>query len=276
MYQGHPFRSGVRTIFESSPPKSLRKPVVGVEISIDRENFREKAKPSEIEALLESIADPAAVHLVQIDPNSKLTRVPSAVARFVNLEYAHVSGSKLTDYSALFELRKIKSLFVIGHKAPQLWPMPELRLESFRSIRDRLEACSLSADRLWLQSSKLRRFDGGSVRRLEIENCNSLDLDSIGNLQGLAELQLMSKQKLPSLDFLGRSPSLRELSIYASLKDTNVDELKRSTTLTRVVIQLSAKRIAEVGVANPLLAITNGVDCFMGGKPARHNGDFWP
>jgi hypothetical protein len=275
VHQGHPVSTGIRRVTESTPEKSLQRPVNGLVIGVDPKNFKAKPKLDEIERLLGSV-DAGSLRLLVIEPSSRLDRVPAAVARFSELEYAHVAGRALKHYDALFELRKIKSLFVMSYREPSLWPMPELELESFRSTRDSLETCSLSADELWFQSSKLRRFDGGTAKKLTLESCNSLDLDSLANLHGLAELQIMTNTKLPSLDFLGRCPALREISIYASLKDTNVDELKRSRTLTRATIQLTAKRIEEVGVANPRLAITNGVTCFMGGKPARHIGDFYP
>jgi hypothetical protein len=274
VYQGHPFRTGVRSIVESNPATSLRRPVIGLEIGIDRANLRAKPKLPQLESLLTSIADPAAVRLLQIAPESLLDRVPSAVARFTELEYAHVSGRKLASYDALFELRKIKSLFVMSYRAPTLWPMAEL--ESFRSIGDSLESCALSAAKLWLQRSKLCRFEGGAVKTLKLENCGSLDLDSLATLDGLEALDIMNQPHLKSLDFLGRCPSLRSLSLYSRLTDTNVDELKRTRTLTRVIIQLTAKRLEEVGVANPRLAITNGQVCFMAGKPAKHFGGFYP
>jgi hypothetical protein len=274
MYQGHPFRSGVRTILESSPPPSLRAPVVGVKLTPDPLHHRARPKLPELESLLASV-NPSTVRLVEIDPASQLDRVPRAVANFSGLAFAHVSGRRLRDYEALSGLREIKSLFVIGYREPTLWPMTVRALESFRTIGDSLASCSLSSQRLWFQRSKLRRFDGGAVEELRLENCRSLDHSSIPTLVGLRHLLLMG-QPFSSLDFLAACPALRELEIYSPPKEADLGELKRTKTIERVTLSTHDRLVEEIGRANPRLAISSGSVCFVGGKPARHFGDFYP
>lgn len=274
MHQGHPFRAGVRSITESAPPSSLRAPVVGLRIGPGDGAHRARAKLPELESLLESVA-PDSVRLLEIEPASQLDRVPRAVSRFSQLQYAHVAGRKLRDYSALASQREVKSLFVTGYREATLWPMPQLALDSFRSIGDSLTSCALSSKKLWFQRSKLQRFDGGVVDELWLEKCPSLDHDSIRTLTGLRHLTLMG-QRLVSLDFLAASPSIRMLDIFALPKSVDVDELVRTTTIERVFLGTNDKVVERIGAANPRLAITNGEACFIGGKPARHFGDFHP
>jgi len=274
MYQGHPFRTGVRAITESAPPSSLRAPVIGLRIGPGDGHHRARAKLTELETLLDSVA-PGPLRLLEIDPSSQLDRVPRAVERFMQLQYAHVAGRKLRDYGALASLRAITSLFVTGYRETTLWPMPQLALQSFRSIGDSLVSCALSSKKLWLQRSKVRRFEGGTVDELWLDKCLSLDHESIRHLVGLRHLTLMG-QPLASLDFLAASPTIRSLDVFALPKSTNVDELLRSTTLERVFLGVTAKMVERIGRANPRLAITNGETCFMGGSPARHFGDFHP
>ncbi len=273
MHQGHPFRAGIREIVESAPPASLRRPVVGVKILPDSKQPRAKPRLSEIESLLDGVTDPGSVRMVDIDYASRLNRVPDGVARFSHLEYAHVGGRRIKNYEALAGLSNVKSLFITNYTEPQLWPMTPLALESFRSIGDSLDTCEISSKKLWLQRSKLRRFDGGRVRSLRVEKCKSLDLESIGALDGLEELIILSAPKLPDLAFLANCPKLKRLDIFSALRGTNLDELER-TTIERVTIQIAAKQIEEVGTANPELAITNGSTCYIGGKPADHFKDF--
>src|SRR5689334_5051349 len=78
MYQGHPFRTGVRTLLESKPAV-LRAPVVGVAIAIDRKNPRGTPKLPEIERVLGAIAAPEAVRLLEIEPSCLLDRVSCGV-----------------------------------------------------------------------------------------------------------------------------------------------------------------------------------------------------
>jgi hypothetical protein len=275
MHQGHPFRTGVRKITETKPPTSLRRPVVGVRIVSDPKGSRAKPEIDRIESLLSSVTEPSTVRLLDIEFDCRLDRVPQGAARFSELEYAHVAGRRIVDYSALAPLRNIKSLFVTNYTEPTLWPMDGLSLDSFRSIADRLETCSLSAGTLWLQRSTLRRFTGGTVAKLQVEKCNNLDLATIAALEGLEELQIMSMPKLLDFGFLSRCSHLKRLEVYSRLRGTNVDELKRSRTLEWVLIQLPSKLIREVGVANPNIAISNGDTCFIGGQPADHFKEFF-
>lgn len=272
MHQGHPFRTGVRAITESAPPSSLRAPVVGLRIGPGDGAHRARAKLPELESLLESVA-PDSVRLLEIEPASQLDWVPRAISRFTQLQYAHVAGRKLRDYSALASLREVKSLFVTGYREPTLWPMPQLALESFRSIGDSLTSCALSSKKLWFQRSKLQAFEGGVVDELWLEKCPSLDHDSIRTLTGLRHLVLMG-QSLVSLDFLAASPGIRMLDIFALPKSADVDELVRTSTIERVFLGTNDKVVERIGTANPRLAITNGEACFIGGRPARHFGDF--
>lgn len=263
----------MRDVIESKPPTSLRAPVVGIRFEVDPANRRARPATAAIEALLATVS-PDAVRLLEIPPDSQLDRVPHAAARFTKLTHAHVSGRKLRDYSSLAELRDLESLFITYYREPRLFPTSARNLMSFRSIRDQLETCSLSSDELWFQTSKLQRFEGGKVRKLQLEGCRALDHESIRSLEGVEELQLMN-QPVTNLDFLDGLPKLRHLDYYSGIKGVDFGALLRTRGL-RVSLSGPDKLVAELGRANPRLSISSGSACFIGGEPARHFGDFYP
>ena len=111
------------TIIESRP-RNARIPanVRAIRISPDAKDWKAKPRLDDIDALIARLP-PHTVELIDIDYDSRLPRLPCLDSQS-NIRYAHIGAHKLRDYSPLFSLTRLESLFLVSFPLAGLVSVP--------------------------------------------------------------------------------------------------------------------------------------------------------
>jgi hypothetical protein len=256
------------TIIESRP-RNARIPanVRAIRISPDAKDWKAKPRLDDIDALIARLP-PHTVELIDIDYDSRLPRLPCLDSQS-NIRYAHIGAHKLRDYSPLFSLTRLESLFLVSFPLADLSAFQGRRLIYLRVIRGRVTHLDLSATAMFLQScTKLRTFGKVGIANLILESCRRVDLASLAMVQGLRQLRLLAPGPLPSIDALRGCKSLESLVITATpLGESDFRALGKMPRLNWVFLTVGDTRVAELSKAFPRVMFTNGSACFRGTKP---------
>src|SRR5262249_20644726 len=162
-----------------------------------------------------------------------------------NIRYAHIGAHKLRDYSPLFGLTRLQSLFLVSFPFPDLSGFRVRRLNRLRLIRGRVTHLDLSAPAVLLQScANLRTFGAVGIANLILESCKRVELASLATVRGLTTLQLLSPGPLPNIDALRGCKSLESLVITATpLGKTDFGALGQMRRLKWVFLTVGDARV---------------------------------
>ena len=258
MYNGNPFRKRTLRINEGFPSKrwSFRRPRA-IEIEPDKKRYDAAAKLKAINSILERVKHKDRIRLFGIHYSSNLRRLPD-INLFPELSYAHIAGRRIKTYEKLYELKNVQRLFLCSYTQRDMSSFSHLKLRKFRAIRGGIELFDISADKVLLQDCRhLRRFGRVTIRDLCIENSQNTDLDTLGHVQGLARLQLLSRKSIPSFDFLRDIPTLQDLVITANaLNRTDISYLLEAP-IPKMFLGVRNALIRKIGTANPRTIVTN-------------------
>lgn len=276
MYNGNPYHKKTLRLREGTPrsPASFAG-IQAIEILANEGVKPPKPKIDSINNVLQKVPEKERIKLLGIDYNSNLNQIP-AFELFPNATHVHIAGRKIKKYDSLPLLRKTRHFFLCSYKEPDLSAFRDFRLESFRAIRGRIKVYDLSSDRVLIQDCNyLSRFDRVSIRNLEIECSQKLDLASLSNVNGMKELTLRSRKSIPSFDFLEDLDQLENLTITAN----NLRHADKSylcdVGVPRMFLGVSTDTIAEIGNANHNVVVTNGDVLMHGGKRFDDCSLYW-
>lgn len=276
MYNGNPYHENTLRLREGTPrsPASFAG-VQAIEILGNEGAKPLKPKLDGINSVLQDVPQKERIKLLGIGYNSELNQLP-AFELFPNATHVHIAGRKIKKYDSLPLLRKTTHFFVCSYKEPDLSAFRGFRLESFRAIRGRIEVYDLSSDHVLVQDCNyLRRFDTVSIKNVEIEGSQELDLASLSNVNGMKELTLRSRKSIPSFDFLENLDQLENLTITAnSLTKTDKTYLYE-VGVPKMFLGVSTDTIAEIGNANHNVVVTNGAVLMYGGKKFDDCSLYW-
>jgi hypothetical protein len=211
------------------------------------------------------------VELIDIHYNSRLPRLP-CLDKQNSIRYAHIGAHKVRDYGHLFELTRLKSLFLVSVPLPDLSQIRSRRLEYLRLIRGRIKHFDVPAATVFLQRcTSLRTFGKVNIINLILQSCRRADLASLAVVRGLRQLRLLAPGPVPSIDALCGCKSLESLVITAApLSETDFRVLGNMPSLKWIFLTVGDRRVAEVSTALPRVMITNGSACFRESKPLSH------
>jgi len=104
------------------------------------------------------------------------------------------------------------------------------------------------------------------VKKLEVESCNKLDLNTIPRLQNLVYLTFRSRKNITDLNFILELKKLKGLLITASpLSKADLSALLTSESLQDAFISASKRVVESIAKANKKLIVSNGdYDYFNG------------
>jgi len=149
------------------------------------------------------------------------------------------SGSKkMTDWSRNTSFPKLANLWISGPSDESLARFDSGALETASCFGGRLSAFDISATEVWVFGMRrLRTFGDVATRRLKVESCSKMDLDSLGNVKGLQQLGLPPSDLL-KLDFgpLFSCRSLQTIETAAELSEIR-EVAKRLPSTVRIGIR---------------------------------------
>jgi hypothetical protein len=269
MFEPNPFgKEGTVNIIETRPRNVRILPTTRA-ICIRPDPNDRKAKPhvDDIDAFIARLP-PHTIELIDIHYDSLLPRLPCLDGQG-NIRYAHIGAHKLRDYSPLFGLTRLESLFLVSFPLPDLSAFQTRRLNYLRLIRGRVAHLDLSATAVFLQGcTNLRTFGTVSIDNLIVGSCRRVDLASLAMVQGLRQLRLLAPGPLPSIDPLRGCKSLESLEITATpLGKTDFRVLGEMPSLKWLFLTVGDARVAELSKALPRVMVTNGSACFRASKP---------
>jgi hypothetical protein len=151
MFEPNPFgKEGTVNIIETRP-RNVRILPNARAICIRPDPKDPKAKPrvDDIDAFIARLP-PHTVELIDIHYDSLLPRLPRLDGQG-NIRFAHIGARKLRDYSPLFGLTRLESLFLVSFSLPDLSAFQTRQLKYLRLIRGRLTHLDLSATAAFLQ-----------------------------------------------------------------------------------------------------------------------------
>ncbi len=272
MFEPNPFRKAGTVNIVETRPRNARIPPNARAICIrpDPKDWKTKPRLDDIDALIARVP-PHTVELFDIHYNSLLPRLPCLDSQR-NIRYAHIGAHKLRDYSPLFGLTCLESLFLVSFSLPDLSPFQARRLKYLRLIRGRVTHLDVSATAMFLaRCTNLRTFGTLSIANLILESCQRVDLVSLAMVRGLRQLRLLAPGPLPSVHALRRCELLESLVITATpLGKTDFRVLGDIPSLKWVFLTIGDTRVAELSKALPRIMVTNGSACFRAAKPLSH------
>lgn len=268
MYQGNPFSKNTISIDESSPPPILTedKNILGIAIYPNEENYNARPQLNKINELLLKIHNPNSVKLFEVDYDSNLQQLPN-LEKFQNIEYLHIAGRKIKEFDIISKLNKLKSLFLVNYKFKTI---PKLNIEGlidFRAIRGKLEIIDFSSECFEFQScQKLIKFEKIKSKKVSIESCHNVNLESFANVDKLETLEIRGIKKLISLSFLCKCNELRELVITATnMLEVDTKVLNSTQNLKKCFFgQCSKKLLRKFAQDAPTILFSNGDISFKG------------
>jgi hypothetical protein len=268
MFEPNPFgKEGTVNIIETRP-RNVRILSNARAICIRPDPKDPKAKPrvDDIDAFIARLP-PHTVELIDIHYDSLLPRLPRLDGQG-NIRFAHIGARKLRDYSPLFGLTRLESLFLVSFSLPDLSAFQTRQLKYLRLIRGRLTHLDLSATAAFLQRcTNLRTFGAVSIANLILESCQRVDLASLTMVEGLRQLRLLAPGPLPSFHALRGCKSLESLVITATpLGKTDFGALGEMPSLKWVFLTVGDARVSELSKALPRVMVTNGSACFRASK----------
>jgi hypothetical protein len=188
------------TIIETSPGEArIPETVRAVCIRPDPKDWKAKPRRDEIEDIIAGLpAD--TVELIDIDYACYLSRLP-CLSRQNHIRYVHLGAHKLRDYSPLFMLKRIESLFLASVPFTSLSAFQDRPLKYIRLIRGRVTQVDVSAPRVFLQGcTRLTTFGDVSIPSLCLESCRRVDLTSVAIVRRLRQLQWFAPGLLASIE----------------------------------------------------------------------------
>jgi hypothetical protein len=269
MREANPFGKGATANIVETHPRSARIPANARAVCILPDLRERKARPraDDMDAVMARLP-PHTVELLAIDYNCLVSRLP-CLDRQSHIRYAHIGGRRLRDYSPLFTLTRLESLFLVSAPLASLSSFQSRRMKRLRLIRGRVTHLDLSTEFALLQScAQLSTFGNVSIGSLALESCPRVDLTSLAKVRGLRQLRLLAPGALPSITPLLGCESLESLVITATpLSKTDLRALCDLPSLKWVFLAVGDARVAELTKALPRLMVTNGSACFRDTKP---------
>jgi len=268
MFQSNPYFDTTIKVDEAAPlvANVTIEPIDGLSIEPNAFNHKAKANHDDLEDLFSRIPNPEKIKVFEVSYNANLTTLPN-IERFYNLEYLYIAGRQIKDITVVEKFPKLKSLFIVNHKKNQLHVNDNCKLENFRAIRGRLETITFGADYFELQScSKLTNFEKIEATNVQLEDCHSLDLNTLENVSGLEKIEILGRKNLASLNFLLGCSSVKNLVVTATdVRKTDTRALDKSKTLERCFLgQCNKKLLIEIASQAPRLILTNGDFAYRG------------
>lgn len=272
MFEPNPFaKEGTVNIIETRP-RNVRILPNARAICIKPDPKDRKAKPrvDDIDAFISRLP-PHTLELIDIHYDSLLPRLPRLDGQG-SIRYAHIGAHKLRDYSPLFGLTRLESLFLVSFPLPDLSAFQTRRLNYLRLIRGRVAHLDLSATAVFLQGcTNLKTFGTVSIDNLILGSCRRVDLASLAMVRGLRQLRLLAPGPLPSIAPLRGCKSLESLEITATpLGKTDFRALGEMPSLKWLFLTVGDARVAELSKAFPRVMVTNGSVCFRASKSLPH------
>jgi hypothetical protein len=272
MFEPNPFGKQETVNIIETRPRTTRIPanVRAIRILPDPNDWKAKPLLDDIDALIGRLPH-ETVELIDIHYNSRLPRLP-CLDKQNSIRYAHIGAHKVRDYGHLFELTRLKSLFLVSVPLPDLSQIRSRRLEYLRLIRGRIKHFDVPAATVFLQRcTSLRTFGKVNIINLILQSCRRADLASLAVVRGLRQLRLLAPGPVPSIDALCGCKSLESLVITAApLSETDFRVLGNMPSLKWIFLTVGDRRVAEVSTALPRVMITNGSACFRESKPLSH------
>jgi hypothetical protein len=199
-----------------------------------------------------------------------------AVLKDLRLSFLSVSLRRPDDAGHVAACRALEGLQLWNWNEEDLTTLKGMTPRTLRMVRGRhtslrgLNCKNLRS--LWLQScGQLRKPGKVRAPKVTIDGCNALDLDSLGEVEGLLALDLFGQKELNSLEFVRKCRSLRLLSLGArKMKLGDLRPVIESPTLELLYgAGLTAAQVEEISNGNPKLFVTSPKASMLGGKPAK-------
>lgn len=246
----------------------------GIKIEPDTD-YRVRADIKTLNKVLQLIETPKEVKYLSIDYDSKLTKLPE-ITIFPNIEMIYLGCRKVKEYSQLASLKCLKDVTVCNFPYEDLRIFEKNSLSRLQILRGKLLKFDVSADLVGVADcSNLSEFSDIRVRKLEIDACKRLNLDSLENIKNLQQLTLRSQKEIQNFNFLKYLPDLKDLVVTANnLSKTDISKLYE-TKVPFIFLGVKDSLIRDIAESNSSIVITNGSLTYNKGIKASSNLDYY-
>lgn len=217
MREANPFAKEETLVIIETRPREARIPAATRAVCIRSDPTDPKTRPrlDEIDEVMARLpAD--TVELIDIDYDCRLSHLP-CLNRQAHIRYAHLGAHRLRDYTPLFTLKRLESLFLVSVPLTGLSAFQTRPLRSVRLIRGRVVQLDVSAHSVFLQGcTQITTFGDVDITNLILESCRRVNLASLATVRGLRQLRLLAPGPLASIAPLLECKSLESLVITAT------------------------------------------------------------
>lgn len=204
--------------------------------------------------------------LVSTYRSSRRTLLPLAD---LSLRSLSVTIEKSADMNAISRIHPVEALSL------SKWPLRDLSAISSLSIGilklrlgklESLNGLPRNRQTLLIGCRKLKWATNTWAPSLHIDMCHSLQLHTLGQVDGLHSLRLTHMKRIDTLDFIDCCHKLEHLTITATkIGPIDLSSLVEHPTLTEVWMGLADRQVAEVASSNRRLSLSNGRVYFSDG-----------
>jgi hypothetical protein len=179
------------------------------------------------------------------------------------VEQLILRAARRLDISSLCPSKSLQYLSISGWKYHSMDQLSSVMVPTLAMTGGALEFVGRQTqpgrlEQRFSKCSKLTSIFGIDCHRLEIDACNRLDLKSISSVRHLKRLWLISPRQQDLVSFLPSCTQLENFSVTGNAKAvTDVRQLIEHPALKRVFIPMDDELVRRVGIANPILDISN-------------------